>query len=262
MRRPERSRREPMDARTFDQWTVDITRRPTRRAALRLLAGGLLGGLLHQRAIALTRAAQRPDSDNDGLYDDDETNVYGTRPDVSDTDGDGVDDGEEIYNRDQGFDTPYNDPLNRGDVHCPGLASCMGICIDILTHPDHCGACFNPCPSGDFCVGGGCVASAPSSNLTCLAQGLTDCGGVCVDLSTNSGHCGACFNACQGADFCGGGACLRGCLALGSPCTYGVDECCGGACLYGVCQCSPSRDVCANGSTCCSGICGGDGFCV
>jgi hypothetical protein len=230
-----------MDARTFDRWTMAVTRRPTRRTALRLLAGSLLGGLLSQRVTEPTRAAQRPDSDNDGLYDDDETNVYGTKPDVADTDGDGVDDGEEIYNRDQGFDTPYNDPRTPGGSHCPGLTNCLGICIDVLTDPGHCGACFASCRAGDFCIGGGCVAAAPSSDLRCAVQGLVDCGGYC----------------CAGTE--GGGG---GCLPLGSACVYGVNECCGGACLYGVCTCSPPRDVCSNGSTCCSGVCGADGFCV
>jgi hypothetical protein len=39
----------------------------------------------------------RADSDNDGLYDDDESAVYGTDPNVYDTDGDGVGDGQEVY---------------------------------------------------------------------------------------------------------------------------------------------------------------------
>lgn len=38
------------------------------------------------------------DSDGDGLYDTDETQVYGTNPYVFDTDGDGVGDGQEVYN--------------------------------------------------------------------------------------------------------------------------------------------------------------------
>jgi thrombospondin type 3 repeat protein len=38
------------------------------------------------------------DSDNDGLLDTDETQVYGTNPWVYDTDGDGVGDGQEVYN--------------------------------------------------------------------------------------------------------------------------------------------------------------------
>lgn len=38
------------------------------------------------------------DRDGDGLFDADETGVYGTDPDNADTDGDGIDDGEEIFN--------------------------------------------------------------------------------------------------------------------------------------------------------------------
>ena len=37
------------------------------------------------------------DSDNDGLSDDDETNIYGTDPNSADTDGGGVDDGVEVW---------------------------------------------------------------------------------------------------------------------------------------------------------------------
>lgn len=38
------------------------------------------------------------DSDNDGITDEDETNLYGTNPYSPDTDGDGITDGQEIYN--------------------------------------------------------------------------------------------------------------------------------------------------------------------
>ena len=37
------------------------------------------------------------DSDGDGLFDTDETSVYGTSASVFDSDGDGVGDGEEVY---------------------------------------------------------------------------------------------------------------------------------------------------------------------
>lgn len=50
----------------------------------------------------------RPDGDADGLYDDDEEDVYGTDPNVFDTDGDGVGDGEEVFNG--------TDPLDPNDV--------------------------------------------------------------------------------------------------------------------------------------------------
>ena len=48
---------------------------------------------------------ERSDRDADGLYDDDETDVYGTDPDNQDTDGDGDDDGLEVFN-----ETNPNDP--------------------------------------------------------------------------------------------------------------------------------------------------------
>jgi hypothetical protein len=52
---------------------------------------------------------ERPDGDGDGLYDDDEADVYGTDPDNPDSDGDGDDDGLEVFN-----DTDPNDPDDPG----------------------------------------------------------------------------------------------------------------------------------------------------
>jgi uncharacterized protein YkwD len=46
------------------------------------------------------------DRDGDGLLDDDETNFFGTNPDAFDTDGDGVGDGDEVFNG--------TDPLDPG----------------------------------------------------------------------------------------------------------------------------------------------------
>jgi hypothetical protein len=66
--------------------------RPSRFATVRLLIAGALDGLVSPR---LTRAMQA-DRDGDGLYDDDETAIYGT-PDVFDTDGDVPGDGVEVY---------------------------------------------------------------------------------------------------------------------------------------------------------------------
>ena len=74
-----------MDANTFDRLMAEAARRPTRRSTLRLLAGGFITALLPARGAA----AQRPDRDGDGLFDDDEVNLYGTNPDLFDTDGEG-----------------------------------------------------------------------------------------------------------------------------------------------------------------------------
>jgi Bacterial TSP3 repeat len=45
------------------------------------------------------QAQGRRDADQDGLFDDDETNVYGTNPNKADTDGDGRDDGQEVFDK-------------------------------------------------------------------------------------------------------------------------------------------------------------------
>jgi hypothetical protein len=47
--------------------------------------------------LTANAAPVRADSDGDGLYDDDETAIYGTNATLFDTDGDGIGDGDEIY---------------------------------------------------------------------------------------------------------------------------------------------------------------------
>jgi hypothetical protein len=246
-----------MKARTFDRLTTEVARRQTRRSLLGVLAGGLIAGLRAHHRITPAHAAQRPDRDGDGLYDDDEVEVYGTNPDVFDTDGDGVGDGEEVY-----LGTDPRTPAG-GNGGCPeGQAACGGVCIDITADSANCGGCGFVCAGGESCSSGVCLAPAPSSDLKCAAQGLTNCGGYCSNTYSDSANCGTCGNSCAPGAICSSGVCQGGCLVLGSQCVYGVNECCGGACLNGICQCSPSRDVCSNGGTCCSGACGSDGFCV
>ena len=53
---------------------------------------------------------------------------------------------------------------------------------------------------GFVCPG---VNPAPAA----CAAGQTDCGGVCVDLLSHAGHCGACFTSCPLGGFCSGGTC-------------------------------------------------------
>ncbi len=144
-----------LDTRSFDRLVAEAARHPTRRAALRLLAGGLLAALLPARAA---RAAQRSDRDSDGLYDDDETNHYGTNPDVWDTDEDGASDGAEVY-----YGT---NPLVRGAACPAGQADCGAGCIDIASDPFNCGGCGSICDLvvGPICQNGGCTGStAPTS---------------------------------------------------------------------------------------------------
>jgi hypothetical protein len=85
-----------MDSRTFDRLIAEAAR-PSRRSTLRLLAAGLLGGVLAGRWVAPSAAQFADDRDSDGLIDADETAIYGTSPGAYDSDGDGLNDGEEIY---------------------------------------------------------------------------------------------------------------------------------------------------------------------
>lgn len=207
-----------MDAQTFDRLIAAAARRPTRRATLRLLAGAMLGAWLAQRGGAPARAAQRLDSDQDGLFDDDETNVYGTLPDVSDTDGDGVGDGEEIYNRDNGLGGP-SDPHtpDSGQTSCPaGLTDCGGSCVDLLSDTFHCGDCDVFCDNiiGPICVNGVCTGEPNLPRLGCSA-GMTDCGGICVDIMNDRGHCGACGKRCGTTTMGRQLACMDGLCELG-----------------------------------------------
>lgn len=107
---------------------------------------------------------ERPDADSDGLYDDDETDVYGTDPGTADTDGDGPDDGQEVYDG--------TDPLtpNSDEPYCPDGQEPVG------------GFCPTPapikpaCPDGQQPVGGFCPTPAP---IPVCPDGQQPLGGFC-----------------------------------------------------------------------------------
>jgi hypothetical protein len=178
-----------MDSQTFDRLVADAARHPTRRATFRILAGGLLGGLFAQRAVASARAAQRSDRDNDGLFDDDEVEVYGTDPDVADTDGDGVDDGEEIFNRDSGLPGP-SDPLtyDGGDEAPPpddtGEAPPMGVSKGLRE------ICT---PGADICRAP-YQCDAPTTRHTCSSTVAGVSAWCCVPPGGSCTECDCCGN--------------------------------------------------------------------
>ena len=243
-----------MDPRTFDRWTVAIARPPTRRAALRLLAGGVLALFVSPRQA---RAAMQGDECAVGL-----TDCGGFCVDLfSDGDNCGACGNvcpyyPEIFNCEGGVCVPPS---------CAPLTNCGGLCADLLSDSLHCGACGVACAAGQACQFGVCTASsaAPPSSLTC-APGLTDCFNFCVDLSFDPNNCGACGIACSSGGICtfgvcsvGGGeqgeavACAPGLVACGGFCVdistdpsncgacgaVCVDSCQGGACFF-----APSDD--------------------
>lgn len=240
-----------MDADTFDRLVADAARRPTRRSAMRLLAGGLLSGFLTQRTVAPTAAAQRADRDGDGLFDDDEEDVYNTDPGNEDTDGDGASDGEEVYydtdplnedERPQPLDTDddglydhdeinvYDTDPENPDTDGDGIEDGEEVHNDTDPTQLTCPAGSSPC--GDRCAGG--------EGDPCDINDLDFCcSGACdylVGDRPNGGTCAACEGwFCQtGADCCPGTPCRQnrcgGCLHRAVVCTPGAQRCCNSDC--------------------------------
>lgn len=78
----------------------------------------------------------------------------------------------------------------------PGLSLCGALCVDLTTDPRNCGACAVDC-GDDACFAGACAGLVqPDDDLVCLALGLTNCFGECVDVLTHATYCGSCFNSC------------------------------------------------------------------
>jgi len=136
-------------------------------------------------------------------------------------------------------------------------------------------------------------ADAAVDTSTCLPPDL-ECGGACIDPSTDVHHCGGCSVDCialhGAASTCTSGACgcaagtkcavgagfecvsldddPRHCGGCTTPCTHVGDACSGGACdcSYGLTYCS-SVDACvdlegdANHCTACDTICTSDNTC-
>ncbi|MDQ3694935.1 MAG: hypothetical protein M3464_15105 [Chloroflexota bacterium] len=236
-----------MDATTFDRIVAAMARGQTRRSTLRLLAGGLLGGLVTQREAPRTLAAQGADRDGDGLFDEDEETVYETDPDDPDTDGDGASDGEEVYYESDPldrndrprredtdgdglhdadevnlYDTDPNDPDTDEDGIDDGEEVYDGTDPTLLTCP----AGLSPC--GDRCIGG---EGAP-----CAGRPLEFCCSGACDYLVGDGTCASCDGwYCQtAADCCPGTPCRQnrcgGCLHRGVVCTPDGPPCCNSDC--------------------------------
>jgi len=93
------------------------------------------------------------------------------------------------------------------------------------------------------------LAGCPSSKKASCPAGQTDCGGICFDLTSDPGSCGACLNPCATGASCVASACRcpAGQVACGGACVDtlasdlhcgGCDQPCGtGTCTGGACDC-------------------------
>lgn len=128
-----------------------------------------------------------------------------------------------------------------GECQCPpGISVCPeaspGVCVDLQSDPENCGACGNACGGGTSCGSGTCVAFAP-----CGPPGMgvpSDCdgdpaNGCETDTAKDPAHCGFCENACAPGAGC----------ADAAAGTCSVPWTCGG---MGLAECFSSYDCAAD----------------
>lgn len=68
------------------------------------------------------------------------------------------------------------------DGRATGLTYCDGLCVDLSSDAQHCGACGRKARENAVCTSG----------QDSCREGYTDCSGACVDLQSDMQHCGAC----------------------------------------------------------------------
>jgi len=123
-----------------------------------------------------------------------------------------------------------------------GQEECSGVCVDVMSDGQNCGACGVTCGTGTACQAGVCAC----------AGGLVACSGACV--SSNTDHCGSSCTVCASGDVCDNGQCV-------SSCQSNSTKCADGTCSSNTdsAHCGSTCAVCSAGQTCANGACAGGG---
>ncbi|HEY3493732.1 MAG TPA: hypothetical protein VGK73_03555, partial [Polyangiaceae bacterium] len=85
-----------------------------------------------------------------------------------------------------------------GECVCPEpKVDCDGICTDLATDAQNCGACGSACENNKICVPtDGEPVNEPAGECVCPPN-TEDCGDTCADLSNDEQHCGDCEVECE-----------------------------------------------------------------
>ena len=122
-----------------------------------------------------------------------------------------------------------------------GVSSCGGDCVSTETHPDHCGACGNPCGEGMGCVDGECIVAEPE----CEPGEV----GTCYDGPGGTNGVGLCHGGMRTCtESALWGTCQDQQLPLGEDCDNGEDDNCNG-------EADEDRDLDGDGFATCEGDC-------
>jgi hypothetical protein len=158
-------------------------------------------------------------------------------------------------------------------VQCPqGQRLCGDRCVDINTDSRNCGGCAEV-PGDSAPMPGPC----PDGQCQCT-DGRTECpfgeGGICRNLQSDPGNCGACGNSCDQGQRCQAGVCQdivcpEGLILCGDSCVLGpaCGQRCnenqdGSVCVAGSCQCPQGSKLCeGNEGMVCSDVTNDDRNC-
>jgi hypothetical protein len=154
-------------------------------------------------------------------------------------------------------ETPTPQPPTPTPVVCPaGTTDCGGVCLDLQTDVNNCGACGNVCPEAQPGFDVGCAAgNCFFMRERACAEGLSSCNEVCVNRQTDPANCGTCGNVCAPGQICFGGQC-----ATDHRCDAGLTNC-NDVCvdlLIDPANCGVCGRVCATGEICFGGQCARD----
>ena len=151
------------------------------------------------------------------------------------------------------------------DTHCnEGYLCCDGYCTDVLSNPDHCGACDELCQNdGPPCQGvrstsGAAGTYPPEERHACAPDEsyFLCCEGSCTDVLSDPLNCGDCGLTCAEGQECAGGYCTGTC-ETDEECST-EQRCCGGECVDPLTDpryCGTCDTACSDDELCCEGSC-------